>query len=84
MLNIEKKKIKAKGDIINKYTAVIKQEDNWWIGWIEEVPGVNCQEKTREELLNTLGFTLKEILEFNKKEAQQFAGNNFQKIQITV
>ena len=26
------------------YTAVIKQDAEWWIGWIEEVPGVNCQE----------------------------------------
>lgn len=25
------------------YTAVIKQADDWWIGWIAEVPGVNCQ-----------------------------------------
>lgn len=23
-----------------EYTAVIKQECEWWIGWIEEVPGV--------------------------------------------
>ena len=23
-----------------EYTAVIKQDDVWWIGWIEEVPGV--------------------------------------------
>ncbi|MCL4470435.1 MAG: type II toxin-antitoxin system HicB family antitoxin, partial [Gammaproteobacteria bacterium] len=30
------------------YTAVIKQDADWWIGWIEEVPGVNCQESSRE------------------------------------
>jgi|GEM_PF-5008348 len=30
----------------NEYTAVVKQEGNWWVGWIEEVPGVNCQEKS--------------------------------------
>ena len=33
-----------------EYTAVIKQQGDWWIGWIEEVPGVNCQERTRQEL----------------------------------
>ncbi len=49
----------------NEYTAVIKKEDDWWIGWIEEVAGVNCQERTREELLETLRNTLKEALEFN-------------------
>ena len=33
-----------------QYTAVVKQEGDWWIGWIEEVPGVNCQEPSRDEL----------------------------------
>jgi predicted RNase H-like HicB family nuclease len=53
----------------NVYTAVIKQDGNWWIGWIEEVPGVNCQEATREELLETLRITLQEILELNRQDA---------------
>jgi hypothetical protein len=26
------------------YAAIIKQSGNWWIGWIEEISGVNCQE----------------------------------------
>ena len=46
----------------NKYTAIIKKEDDWWIGWVEEISGVNCQERTREELLETLRITLKEGL----------------------
>ncbi len=50
----------------NEYTAVIKNEDNWWIGWVEEVPGMNCQESTRKELVDSLRITLKEALEFNK------------------
>ena len=33
------------------YTAVVKHRGEWWIGWIEEVPGVNCQERTHEELI---------------------------------
>jgi hypothetical protein len=40
------------------YAALIKQSGAWWIGWIEEVPGVNCQERTRAELLETLRITL--------------------------
>ena len=47
------------------YTAVIRQEGKWWIGWIEEVPGVNCQEASRDELLETLKITLREALELN-------------------
>ena len=50
---------------INQYTAVIKQDGDWWIGWIKEVTGVNCQEKTRKELIDTLRLTLGEILELN-------------------
>jgi predicted RNase H-like HicB family nuclease len=46
----------------SKYTAVIKKENDWWIGWIEEVPGVNCQERTKEELLSSLKETLKEAI----------------------
>jgi hypothetical protein len=45
------------------YTAVIKQSGPWWIGWIEEVPGLNCQEPSRAELLETLEVTLREAPE---------------------
>ena len=53
------------------YTAVIKQAGQWWIGWIEEVPGVNCQEESKEELLKTLRVTLREALEFNRREVSE-------------
>lgn len=68
----------------NEYTAVIKQDGGWWIGWIEEVPGVNCQEATRDELLETLKITLKEILEINKAESLAFAGADFQTERILI
>ena len=56
-----------------EFTAIIKQAGEWWIGWIEEIPGVNCQERTREDLIETLRLTLKEALEFNLKTS---ASNN--------
>ena len=37
-----------------KYRAIIKQSGEWWIGWLVDLPGVNAQEKTREELIETL------------------------------
>ena len=52
--------------MMSTYTAVIRQEGKWWIGWIEEVPGVNCQEASRDELLETLRVTLREALELNR------------------
>ncbi len=67
-----------------EYTAVIKQDGEWWIGWIEEIPGVNCQEKTKEQLVESLKVTLKEAIEFNKTDAKKFAGKNFAEEKIAV
>ena len=53
----------------SNYKAVAKQEDHWWVGWIEKVLGANCQEATREELLESLKITLREGLEFNHTDA---------------
>jgi len=61
----------------NRYTAVVKNDGDWWIGWIEEITGVNCQEKTKETLLETLKVTLEEALRFNREEAIQAAESNF-------
>jgi predicted RNase H-like HicB family nuclease len=47
---------------MQEYTAVIKQQDDWWIGWIEEVPGVNCQERSVEELRTSLREALREAI----------------------
>lgn len=66
------------------YTAVIRQQGNWWIGWIEELPGVNCQEASREELLVTLRITLQEALELNRQDAITAAGGSYQEEQISV
>ena len=68
----------------SQYTAVIKQDGEWWLGWIEEVPGVNCQEPTREELLQSLKVTLKEALEFNKQDALSAAKGDFQEENIAL
>lgn len=62
----------------NKYTAVIKQDGNWWLGWIEEIPGVNCQEATHDELIESLKITLQEALVFNREEALSIAGAHYQ------
>jgi predicted RNase H-like HicB family nuclease len=68
----------------NTYTAITKKVGNWWIGWIEEVPGVNCQERTREKLLESLKVTLKEALEFNRQDAIQAASPDFTEETVTV
>ena len=60
-----------------EYTAIMKKSGSWWIGWIEEVPGVNCQERTRKELRQSLAETLSEALEFNRRDALTAAGDGY-------
>ena len=48
---------------MNTYTVIVKECGEWWIGWIEEVYGVNAQERTREVLLESLKMVFGEALE---------------------
>ena len=66
------------------FTAIVKQDGEWWIGWIEEITGVNCQERTRDELMQSLKVTLKEALELNRQEALAAAGAGFLEETIAV
>ncbi|MEO8083159.1 MAG: type II toxin-antitoxin system HicB family antitoxin [Ardenticatenales bacterium] len=66
------------------YTAVVKQDTGWWIGWIEEVPGVNCQEASRDELVESLRVTLREALELNRSDAIRAAGDGYEECEIAV
>ncbi len=67
-----------------EFTAIMKQAGEWWIGWIEEIPGVNCQERTREDLIDTLRLTLKEALEFNRQDAIAAVGSGYTEEKIAV
>ena len=69
---------------MNEYTAIIKQSGDWWIGWMAEVPGVTCQEATREELLESLESVLKEMLEMNREDAIADIGEGYQEERIRV
>ena len=68
----------------NQYTAVVKEDGEWWVGWIEEIPGVNCQESTKEALLETLKVTLREALELNRGDAINAAGEGFEELNIAI
>ena len=67
-----------------EYTAVVKHSGEWWIGWIEEVPGVNCQERTHEKLQQSLVETLLEALEFNRRDARAAAGDDYQEEKVVI
>jgi predicted RNase H-like HicB family nuclease len=64
------------------YTAVVQQRERWWIGWIQEVPGVNSQGKTREELLDNLSSALTEALEMNRLDALSAVDGPYEEVSI--
>jgi len=67
------------------YTAIVQQRGEWWIGWIEEIPGVNSQGKTRDELVDNLHSAVQEALEMNRAEAVAAAeGGSFEKVRVHV
>ena len=69
---------------MSQYTAILKQDGPWWIGWVEEVPGVNSQGSTREELMENLHSALDEALELNRQAARSEAGDVFEEAILTV
>ena len=67
----------------NEYTAVVRQDEDWWIGWIEEIPGVNSQGASRDELMDNLRSALSEMLEINRADAKSAAGDDFEEVRIS-
>jgi len=66
------------------YTAVVRRDGRWWIGWVEELPGVNSQGETRAELLDNLRFALREILEINRADALAAMEGDYEEVSIEV
>ena len=45
-----------------RYRAVIKKSDDWWIGWLIDLPGVNAQERNKKELIESLRIGAEDML----------------------
>jgi len=65
-------------------TAITKQDGDWCVRWIEQVPGVNAQERTKDELIASLRQVLSEALEFNREDARAAAESNDTEELVTV
>jgi len=46
-----------------KYRAIIKKSEEWWIGWLIDLPGVNAQEKTKQKLIESLKIGAQDMLD---------------------
>ncbi len=60
---------------MDAFTAVFEQDGDWWIGYIEELPGANTQGRTLDETRENLREALQLILECNRDNARKLVGN---------
>lgn len=49
-----------------QFTAIYKKRGKWYLGWVEEIPGVNTQGKTLKETKANLKEALLLILQTNR------------------
>ena len=58
-----------------QFTAIYKKRGKWYLGWIEEIPGVNTQGETKKEVKENLKEALSLILDVNRKiSSKQHSG----------
>ncbi len=55
-----------------KFTAVFEKEKDWWIGYVEELPGANTQGKTLEEARENLKEAVQMVIQANREIAREF------------
>jgi len=57
--------------MVNRHTAVFEQDGDWWIGYVEELPGANTQGETLEEARTNLHEALQLVIEANRDLARR-------------
>jgi len=55
----------------SKFTAIFEQVGEWWIGYVEELPGANTQGRTLEEARENLKEAVQLIIEANRELARR-------------
>ena len=70
--------------MMNDYTAIITKDEDWWLGWIEEIPGANAQERTREELLISLKEAAKDIIELRRQQFLSELKTDYEKVALAI
>ncbi len=68
-----------------RFTAVFEKDGDWWIGYVEELPGANTQGKTLEEARENLKEAITLVLEANRQiTLEELEGKEFIREEIMV
>ena len=57
----------------NRYSGAFEQVGEWWMGYIEELPGCNVQERTLDEARDSSKEVTREVLQANRELARREA-----------
>ena len=69
----------------SKFTAVFEKDGDWWIGYVEELPGANTQGKSLEETRENLKEAIAMVIEANREiTRRETEGKEVIKEQISV
>ena len=52
----------------NEFTAIVEQEEGWFIAYSPEIPGANGQGRTKEESLKSLAAAIDLILSDRRED----------------
>ncbi|MBT9130560.1 MAG: hypothetical protein DDT42_01073 [candidate division WS2 bacterium] len=67
------------------FTAIFEKADDWYIGYVEELPGANTQGRTLEETRENLREAIKLIIVSNRELAEKgLTGKEFIREEIKV
>jgi predicted RNase H-like HicB family nuclease len=67
-----------------EYTAVIERRGAWYVGYVEELPGVNTQGRTRPEVRANLEEALRLIIQANRTLSRRRRAKGVVKERIVV
>jgi hypothetical protein len=67
-----------------EFTAIVKRDGEWWLGWIEEIPGANAQERSKDELIISLREAAKDIMDLHRLAALRDAEKDFEEVALVI
>jgi predicted RNase H-like HicB family nuclease len=53
----------------NEFTAIIEEDEGWFIAYCPEIPGANGQGRTKDEAIESLSDAITLILEVRREKA---------------
>ena len=68
----------------NDFTAIIEQDEGWFIAYSPEVPGANGQGRTKDEAIKSLAAAIELILDDRREEGLRGVPPNAIRETVTV